>query len=178
MTHIIEAYSWLKHFWKWAFFWKWCFRGNSVLWKMLHHIVMLPLKVEKILMQCSQEDLGEMEPVPSVHHKKPLVPPKKPLCSAGIAAGWEKASCPCRHCLWPHQLLLRSVVTAHLPTQTRKPGHPGASPLCPRLLTQYLGIIHHPQHQLLGRAYGEGLQSEQAHKWAHRACLLGVTVPS
>lgn len=68
-----------------------------------------------------------------------------------------------------------------LPTHRRKLGHPGASPLCPGLLTQYLGTAHHPQHQLLGQGYGEGLQSEQAHKggfWAHRACLLGVTVTS
>lgn len=99
-SYFIEVYLWLKRFWKWTFFWKLCFRGNSVLWKMLRHIVMLPLKAEKFKCNVLKEDLGEMETVLSVHHKKPLVSPEKLLCSGGIAAGWEKVSCPCRHCLW------------------------------------------------------------------------------
>lgn len=129
--------------------------------------------IEEDLMQYSQGGSGRDGHSTICPPQEASGTPKKALCSVGIAAGWEKMSCACRHCLWPHQLLLTSVVTTQLPTHRRKPGHPGASPLCPRLLTQNL------IHQLLGQGYGEGLQSEWAHKrgfCAHRASLLGITV--
>lgn len=115
-----------------------------------------------------------METSPSTHHKKPLVPPKKVTVFSGDCCRLSKGELPLQ------ELPVATAVAAEecghhsLPAHRRKPGHPGASP---GLLTQYLGIAHHLQHQLLGQGYGEGLQSEQTHDggfWAHRAYLLGT----
>lgn len=150
-----------------------------------------------------KEDLGEMETAASVHHKEHLIPQKSHcvqclpilLVAVGTAAGWEprdKVNCPCRHWLWPGQLLLRDVVTLELPTQGRLLGHPRGSPCCPGLWHSIWldtwGSPVTPSTNSLARDMEEGHKVSGHVRgqvwwvlwdfWAHRARLLGVTVTS
>ena len=117
------------------------------------------------------------------------------LVAVGIAAGWgpwDKVSCPCRHWLWPGRLLLRDAVTSELPTHRRLLGHPRGSPCCPGLWHSIWpdrwGLPIIPSTNCLARGMEE-CRKVSGHTrgqvcwqlwgfWAHRACLLGVTITS
>lgn len=152
-------------------------------------------------METLKEDLGKMETAASVQHKEHLLPQNMHcvqclpilLMAVWLTAGcwpWDKVRCPCRHQLCPSQLLLRNAVTSELSTHRRLIGHSGDSSCCPGLWHSIwpgrwgLSIISSTIWVAGGMEKGHEVSWHMKGQmcwqpwgfWAHRACLLGVTV--
>lgn len=106
---------------------------------------------------------------------------KKPLYSVGIAAGWEKVSCPCRHCLRP-QLMLRvwSPLSCLHTEQNR--GILGPVPSVPRPWHSIWGLPIIPSTKRLARVMEEDCRVSRHIRGASGltglACLLDASVTS
>lgn len=114
VTQVIEAYWWLRHFWKWSFFWNdvpKAFHCSGKRYAILSPST-LPLKAEKVhWCKVLTEDPGEVETAASVHHRGHLVLPKNrcvqpfpilPTAMSGsYEVSWAELSCLYRHQPWP-----------------------------------------------------------------------------